>query len=381
MQKQEFKLRRDYLMRQLGMENAGLIYTAAECVRSGSQNYPYRQNSNFYYLTGFNEPDALAVFIPGRAEGEFILFCYEHDDLKKIWLGARCGRENALEHFGADQAFLIQEVDAVLPELLIGRTLVGEKNLENIIHQMRLKKSQLEINLMRKAIDITTAGFIRSIEQCQVGMYEFELEAEVLYEFMRQGGRYEAFKTIVAGGANACVLHYEKNTDVLKNNDLVLIDSGVEYKCYCSDVSRSFPVNGKFSPEQAALYEVVLEVQLEVINHLRPGIRVADLQIIAENSITNNLLKLGLIKSLEIGCKEFFMHKIGHSLGLDTHDVGSYNVLEPGMIITVEPGIYIKEQGVGIRIEDDVLVTANGCEVLTNMIPKNIKDIEKLMKK
>lgn len=381
MQKQEFKLRRDDLMKQLGAENAGLIYAAAERVRSGSQNYPYRQNSNFYYLTGFDEPDALAVFIPGRAEGEFILFCHEHDDLKKIWLGARCGRENALEHFGADQAFLIQEVDAVLPGLLSGRNLIDEKTLENIIHQMRLKKSQPEINLTRKAIDITAAGFVRSIEQCQVGMHEFELEAEVLYEFMRRGSRYEAFKTIVASGVNACVLHYEKNTDILKNNDLVLIDSGAEYKYYCSDVSRSFPVNGRFSPKQAALYETVLEAQLEVISNIHPGIRFTDLQAIAENSITNNLLKLGLIKSLEIGCKEFFMHKIGHSLGLDTHDVGSYDALEPGMIITVEPGIYIKEQGVGIRIEDDVLVTANGHEVLTNMIPKSIKDIDKLMQK
>lgn len=381
MQNQEFKMRRDELMKQLGADNAGLIYAAAEHVRSGSQNYPYRQNSDFYYLTGFNEPDALAVFIPGRAEGEFILFCHELDALKQVWLGTRLGRKNALEHFGADQAFLIQEVDTVLPGLLAGRSFIDGKALESIIHQMRLKKSQSEINVMRKAIDITAAGFIRSMRQCHSDMYEFELEAELLYEFMRLGSRYEAFKTIVGGGVNACVLHYKKNTDLLKNNDLVLIDGGAEYQYYCSDVSRSFPVNGKFSLKQATLYEAVLEAELEVISNIHPGVRFTDLQIIAENIITNNLLKLGLINSLDVGCKEFFMHKIGHSLGLDTHDVGSCDVLEAGMIITVEPGIYIKEQGIGIRIEDDILVTANGHEILTNMIPKSIKDIEKLMEK
>lgn len=379
MRKQEFKLRRDELMKQLGTENAGLIYAASEHVRSGRQNYPYRQNSNFYYLTDFNEPDALAVFIPGRAQGEFVLFCHEHDDLKQVWLGARHGRANALEHFGADQAFLIEEADAILPALLSGRNLVCETALENIVHQMRLKKNQYEIGLIRKAIDITAAGFIRAMQQCRPGMYEFELEAEILYEFMRLGSRYEAFKTIVGGGANACILHYEKNTDILKNNDLVLIDSGAEYQYYCSDVSRTFPINGKFLAKQAVLYEAVLEAQLAVIDNIYPGIRFTDLQIIAENSITNNLLKLGLIKSIETGCKDFFMHKISHSLGLDTHDVGSCDVLEPGMVITVEPGIYIKEQGVGIRIEDDILVTANGHEVLTSMIPKSIRDIEKLM--
>lgn len=380
MYNQEFKLRRNELMKQLGTENVGLIYAAPERVRSGNQNYPYRQNSNFYYLTGFNEPNALAVFIPGRAEGEFILFCHEHDDLNRAWLGARLGREKALEHFGADQAFLIQEVDTVVPELLIGRNLVDGKALESIIHQMRMNKSQSEVNLMRKAIDITAAGFIRSMQKCRPGMYEFELEAEILYEFMRRGSRYEAFKTMVATGVNACTLHYEKNTDILKNNDLVLIDSGAEYKYYCSDVSRTVPVNGKFSFNQAILYEVVLEAQLAVINNIRPGVKFIDLQIIAEKIITNHLLKLGLISSLDAGCKRFFMHKIGHSLGLDTHDVGLYEILEPGMIITVEPGIYIKEQGIGIRIEDDVLVTANGHEVLTNMIPKSIKNIEKLIK-
>jgi len=381
MQNQEFKLRRAELCKQLGAGNVGLIYAAPERARSGNQNYPYRQNSNFYYLTGFNEPNALAVFIPGRAEGEFILFCHEHDDLQRAWLGARLGREKALTHFGADQAFLIQEVDAVVPELLTGRHLVDDKILESMIYQMRLKKSHSEINLIRKAIDITAAGFIRSMQECRPGMYEYELEAEVLYEFMRRGSRYEAFKTMVATGVNACTLHYEKNADVLKNNDLVLIDSGAEYKYYCSDVSRTFPVNGKFSSKQAILYEAVLEAQLEVIKHIHPGVKFVDLQIIADKIITHNLLKLNLIKSLEVGCKEFFMHKIGHSLGLDTHDVGSFDTLEPGMVITVEPGIYVREQGIGIRIEDDVLVTANGHEVLTDMIPKSIKDIEKLMKK
>lgn len=380
MYNQEFKARRREFCQQLGATNAGLLAAASECVRSGKQNYPYRQNSDFYYLTGFNESNALAVFLPDRIQGEFVLFCHEHNDLERVWLGERCGREQAIAHFGADQAFLMQEAEQVLPELLAGRQVVAEQVLTSIVQQLRPKKSPFEVNLMRQASDITASGFVRAMQQCRPGMPEFALEAEVLYEFMRLGGRYEAFKTIVATGANACTLHYDKNIAILGNNDLVLIDSGVEYDYYCSDVSRTFPVNGKFSPQQASLYEVVLEAQLEAINQIRPGVRFADLQARAENIITNNLVKLGIIAHQEVGCKEFFPHKIGHALGLDVHDVGLYEVLEPGMVITIEPGIYLQRLGIGIRIEDDVLVTADGHEVLTSMIPKSITDIEAVMR-
>jgi Xaa-Pro aminopeptidase len=434
MQGKEFELRRGELLKQLGNQGVAVFFAAKECIRNGLEFYPYRQNSDFYYLTGFIEPESIGVLIPGRKEGEFVLFNREHDPVKEIWCGSCVGQERACLEFGADQAFSISEVDSILPQLLAGRQYIysnvsgdGEFdpkinfwikqarlsasgdikslhkliNIGEILHEMRLKKSNLELELIRKAAAITAEGYSRAMRKCRPGIHEFELESELLYEFMRLGGRYEAFKTIVGGGANACTLHYSKNANKLIDGDLVLVDAGVEYKYYCADVSRTFPVNGKFLPQQRAIYEAVLEAQLEVIKQIRPGIRFNSLQLIAERVITEHLAALGLLKGAiddlisSQAFKPFFMHKIGHWLGLDVHDVGQYRVndesriLESGMVLTIEPGIYIapnttfiddKWKNIGVRIEDEILVTENGCDILTNMIPKTVSEIEATMK-
>jgi Xaa-Pro aminopeptidase len=425
MQDSEFKLRRDELLKQIGSSSIAIIFAAKEHIRNGSEYYPYRQNSDFYYLTGFTEPDSIAVFISGHSEGEFILFSQKRDSTKELWHGLCVGQEGACHDFGANQAFSIEEADILLPKLLADRehvyfnigcdrdfdsridfwisqskntdaaVLYKLINLDKVLHEMRLKKTAHELELMRKAAEITAAGHLRAMQKCRPGMHEFELESELLYEFMRLGSRNMAFQTIVGGGANACTLHYSKNTSELIDGDLVLVDAGVEYKYYCADVTRTFPINGKFTPEQDAIYEAVLTAQLEVINQIRPGVEFNSLQLLAERVITEGLVKLGLLKGrvedLVSGqsFKPFFMHKIGHWLGLDVHDVGEYQlVLEPGMVFTVEPGIYIapnalvdnKWLNIGVRIEDDILVTENGCDVLTNMLPKTAAEIETTMR-
>ena len=435
MQTKEFKLRRNELLKRLGPSSVAIIFAAKECVRSGKVKYPYRQNSDFYYLTGFIEPESIAVLISGRGEGEFILFNRERDCAKEIWYGECIGQKRACSEFGADQAFAISEVDKILPQLLAGRDNVyfnvgfdhdfdqkvtfwlnqtyskesseAERpyllgNLNNILHEMRLKKSKSEIAIIRKAAEITAKGHLRAMEKCRPGMYEFELEAELLYEFVRLGGRHEAFETIVAGGKNACTLHYSKNDKKLLDGELVLVDAGVEYQYYCSDVSRTFPVNGRFNPKQRAIYEIVLNAQVEVIKQVRPGVKWDYLQLTAERAITGGLIELGLLEGererlvVKQDFKPFFMHKIGHWLGLDAHDVGEYSVddkwrvLEAGMVFTVELGIYISPEihdidhkwlGIGVRIEDDILVTENGCEVLTKAVPKDVAEIEVIMHK
>ncbi|MEI8054676.1 MAG: aminopeptidase P N-terminal domain-containing protein [bacterium] len=388
MQNDKFKLRRDELLKQIGAGSIAVVHAAKECIRSDSEYYPYRQNSNFYYLTGFTEPESIAVFAPGRSKGEFILFSRKRDVTKELWHGPCAGQEGACRDFGADQAFSIEEADVLLPQLLVDRKSI---DISEILHEMRLKKESYELELMRMAAEITAAGHLRAMQTCRPGMHEFELESELLYEFTRLGGRDKAFQTIVGGGANACTLHYSKNADRLIDGDLVLVDAGVEYKYYCADVTRTFPVNGKFTPKQRAIYEAVLTTQLEVINQIRPGIRFNSLQLLAERVITEHLVSLGLLKGkvgdlvAEQSFKPFFMHKIGHWLGLDVHDVGKYQtddawrVLEPGMVFTVEPGIYIAPD-IGVRVEDNILVTENGCDVLTKMIPKTIEEIEATMK-
>jgi len=425
MQTKEFKLRRNELLKRLGPSSVAIIFAAKECVRSGKVKYPYRQNSDFYYLTGFIEPESIAVLISDRSEGEFILFNRERDSVKELWYGERVGQERACSEFGADQAFAISEVDKILPQLLSGRDnvyfMVGldkdfdQKvnfwlnqsrslliNLDKILHQMRLKKSQSELENIRKAAEITTKGHLRAMQKCKPGMYEFELEAELLYEFIRLGGRHEAFETIVAGGKNACTLHYSKNDKKLVDGELVLVDAGVEYQYYCSDVSRTFPVGGRFNSKQRAIYEIVLNTQVEVIKQIRSGVKWDYLQFTAERVITEGLIEVGLLKGKiedlldKQNFKQFFMHKIGHWLGLDAHDVGEYRVndqwrvLEAGMVFTVEPGIYITPEisgvdekwfDIGVRIEDDILVTDDGCEVLTKGVPKDVIEIEAVIKR
>ncbi len=433
MKQQEFKRRRKALMRQIGHGNIALIASASSQIRNRDVEYPFRQDSDFYYLTGFNEADALAVFIPGRKQGEYILFCREFDPTKALWEGAHAGLEGATEHFEADDAFPIDDLDDILPGMLENKAKVfypmgrdseldhkllewinhirkqsrsgvnapGELvSLEHILHEMRLIKSAAELKLMRRAAQVSAAAHVRAMQICKAGLYEYQIEGELVHEFYRHGLRHVAYPSIVAGGANACVLHYTENNDKLKKGDLLLIDAGAECDHYAADITRTFPVSGKFSPAQKQLYQLVLDAQTAALEQIQPGrpwnlAHDASVEILTRGLVNLGLLS-GNVKTLikNEKYKQFYMHRIGHWLGMDVHDVGDYKVddhwreLEPGMVLTVEPGLYIpadytsvdeKWRGIGIRIEDDVVVTKTGHEVITTDVPKTIEDIEQLM--
>jgi Xaa-Pro aminopeptidase len=404
-----------------------------ESQRTGDTHYPFRQYSDFYYLTGFNEPEAVLVLAPGYAEGEFILFNRPRDPLMELWNGRRAGQEGALKDFGANIAYPIQEFRDRLIELLrdrkqvyypIGRNVnidqllmasintlrskvrsgvgVPEEfnNIEPLLHELRLRKSPAEVATMRKAAQISVDAHKRAMQICRPGMYEYELEAELLAEFCRQGCRSPAYTPIIGAGANTCILHYTENNMPMRDGDMVLIDAGGEYQNYSSDITRTFPVNGKFSPEQKQLYELVLKSQLAAIRAVRPGLPWFDIQNQVIPILTEGLLELGILKGKlddlikENAIRRFYMHNSGHWLGLDTHDAGAYKInnewrpLESGFVLTVEPGLYIaagsesvdeKWWNIGIRIEDDVAVTDTGCEVLSAGLPKSVEEIEALM--
>lgn len=431
--KQEFAARRQKLMTAVGKGNVAILSAAPELIRNGDSRYQYRPNSDFYYLTGFAEPEALAVFLPGRAEGEFVLFNQPRDPAIEQWVGPRAGQEGARKDFSADQSFPIAELGEQLPTLLTGchsvyYSIGHDKELDQqimsaaeamrakvragvnapdvfidiskMIHTMRWRKSVAEIELMRKAAQISAAAHIAAMQACKPGVKEYELEAEILYHFTKSGSRSPAYNCIVGTGANACVLHYIDNNAAVKDGDLVLIDAGAEYNFYAADITRTFPANGKFTVEQKAIYELVLKAQLAVIAQVKPGVKWNELQITAVRIITEGLVELGILKGkvddlITAGAyKTFYMHNIGHWLGMDVHDAGSYKIngewikLEPGVVLTVEPGIYIspntpgidkKWWGIGVRIEDDVLVTADGYDVLSKDVPKSVAEIEKLM--
>lgn len=429
----EFKKRRKQLMQMIGKGNIAIIVSADMRVRNRDVHYPFRQDSDFYYLTGFNEPDALAVFIPGREQGEYILFCREYDATKALWEGGHAGLDGAVQDYAADDAFPISDLDDILPGMLENKEKVyypmGRNNeldhnllvwlndiraqsrsgitapnelvsLEHILHEMRLIKSEVELDLMRKAAQVSAQAHVRAMQNIKVGMYEYQIEAELIHSFMQQGLRAMAYPSIVAGGKNACVLHYTENKDKLKNGDLILIDAGAECDHYAADITRTFPVSGKFSATQAALYQLVLDAQFAALECIKPGLPWNAAHDVAVEVITKGLVKLGILKGRvptlikNEKYKTFFMHRIGHWLGMDVHDVGAYKInnewrlLEPGMVLTIEPGIYIppdcaqvesKWRGIGIRIEDDVVVTKEGYEVLTKDVPKTIAEIEQLM--
>lgn len=434
MKQSEFKKRRQALMQQIGTGNIAIIASASSAVRNRDVHYPFRQDSDFYYLTGFNEADALAVFIPGREQGEYVLFCREYDATKALWEGAHAGLEGATTHYGADDAFPIDDLDEILPGMLenkakvfypmgkngeldhklldwinhirkqsrSGVTAPGELvSLEHIVHEMRLFKSAEEIKLMRRAAEISAQAHVRAMQYCQVGAYEFEVEAELIHQFMRSGLRAVAYPSIVAGGKNACVLHYTENADKLRKGDLLLIDAGAECDHYAADITRTFPVSGKFSEPQRLLYQLVLDAQAAALDEIAPGIAWNKAHEASVEVLTKGLVELGFLKGRikklikEEKYKQFYMHRIGHWLGMDVHDVGDYKIkdewrlLEPGMVLTVEPGLYVPAEcqtvdkqwrGIGIRIEDDVLVTADGYEVLTASVPKTVEAIEAVMR-
>lgn len=433
--RKEFAERRRELMALMEPNSIAIVPAAPARTRSRDTEYPYRQDSDFYYLSGFGEPEAVLVLVPGRAHGEYVLFCRERDRAMEIWNGFRAGPEGAVKDFGADDAFPIGDLDEILPGLIEGRErvyyLMGRDPefdrqvmewvntirakvrsgahppgefiaLDHLLHDMRLFKSPAEIRIMQEAADMTASAHLRAMEKCHPGMMEFQLEAEFLHEFSRNGSRFPAYSSIVGGGANACVLHYIDNNCELKDGDLVLIDAGAEYQHYASDITRTFPVGGKFSREQRALYDVVLKAQLAAIKQVKPGNHWNQPHEAALKELVKGLVQLGLLQGkvdeliASEGYRRFYMHRTGHWLGMDVHDVGDYKVgdewrvFEPGMVLTVEPGLYVaadddtveaRWRGIGIRIEDDVLVTEKGRRILTAAAPKDPDEIEALMAK
>jgi Xaa-Pro aminopeptidase len=432
----ELKRRRRELVRAVGPDAVLLVPAAAEVTRNRDVHYPFRQSSDFAWLTGFPEPDAIAVIAPKRKEGELVLFCRPRDPEREVWDGFRSGTEGAVEQFGAAEAFPLAELDDKLPELLGDRrTLYYPLGLDDeldlkvmrwlravrgkaragvraptelitsdrILHERRLIKSKAELNTMRQAARISAAAHRRLMQTCRPGLTERQLETTFLHACAEQGGRFQAYPPIVGGGANACVLHYVDNADTLCDGDLVLIDAGCELHGYASDITRTFPVNGRFSDAQRTLYELVLAAQRAAIAEVRPGNRWSAPHKAALKVLTRGLVELGLLEGSvkdvpalikEEKYKPFYMHRTGHWLGMDVHDVGDYKqdgkwrTLEPGMVLTVEPGLYVapdaeapeRFRGIGIRIEDDVAVTADGHEVLSADVPKDPNEIEALMR-
>ncbi len=433
MERKEFARRRKRLMDIMNVGSIAILPASKVCVRNNDVEYPYRPDSDFYYLTGFSEPESVAVLIPDRKHGEFILFCREKEPEAELWHGRRAGLEKAVEYYGADDAFPIGDLDEILPGLIENKERVFYNmgidhefdhhvqnwvnqvrckirtgvtapeefiSLGHALHELRLFKSRAEIKAMRRAAKISAKAHIRAMKKCRPGMKEYQIEAELLHEFMQHGCRSPAYPSIVGGGANGCILHYTENSDPLNDGDLLLIDAGAEHDYYASDITRTFPVNGKFSKEQKILYEIVLRAQEAAIEKVQPGNYWNDPHDAAVREITKGLKEIGILKGRlpslikNEAYKPYYMHRTGHWLGMDVHDVGDYKVngewrlLEPGMVLTIEPGLYIREhsRGVakkwwntGIRIEDDVLVTRNGHDILSKDTPKTVEEIEAIM--
>jgi Xaa-Pro aminopeptidase len=421
-------------MKQMEPDSVAIITSAREATRSNDTQYRYRQDSDFLYLTGFDEPEAIAVIAPSHKEHKYTLFVRPRDPEREIWDGRRAGVEGAKSEYGADAAFPISEFEEKLPDFLNGVTnlyyrignghaeldetiikrirqqrALGRRGMSapqaivdpaTVIHEMRLFKSEEEVEFMQRAADIGAEGHIEAMKAARPGMKEYEIEALVEYVFRRNGASAPAYTSIVGGGANATVLHYINNDATLADGDLLLIDAGAEYRGYASDITRTFPVNGRFTPAQRDIYDLVLKTQVACIEKVRPGANVDELKNHSIELLTEGMVRLGLLKGEpkklieEEKYKQFYMHGLGHFLGLDVHDVGRYQIkdearrLEPGMVMTVEPGLYIaantkdipeKYLGIGVRIEDDILVTENGNHVLSSKAPKEIEEIEELM--
>ncbi|MCB1645276.1 MAG: Xaa-Pro aminopeptidase [Pseudomonadales bacterium] len=429
----EFRRRRQELMDMMDENCIAILPSARVMSRNSDVDYQFRQDSDFQYLAGFPEPEAVLVIIPGREHGETILFCRERDPEAERWHGKITGPERAMQLYGLDDAFPISDIDDILPGLIEGKSKLyysmganhdfdgqiihwvnsistnqqsgsrppGEfSHLGNLIHELRLFKSKQELEVMRHAAHATAVGHKALMELTAPGRYEYQLEAALLNGFMMEGARSPAYPSIVGSGENANILHYTDNDAELKEGELVLIDAGAEYQCYACDVTRTIPVNGKFTEAQREVYEIVLAAQLAAIDMVRPENHWNQPHEAAVRVLTEGMVRLGLLEGdpaqliEEEAYRKFYMHRTGHWLGLDVHDVGEYQidgewrVFEPGMVTTIEPGLYISEalkdvparyRGIGVRIEDNVLVTRSGNEVLTSMIPKSVAEIEAAM--
>jgi Xaa-Pro aminopeptidase len=426
-----FKERRARFMAEIGPAVA-ILPSAPVAVRSNDVEFVYRQDNDFYYLTRFAEPESVALFAPGHKDGEFVMFVRPRDRERETWTGRRAGVEGAMLDYGADKAYGIDEIDRVLPRYLEGvervyyplgsnermnarvlelmrgaqamrpRTGSGPTAMldpRDLVHEARLKKRPEELDAMRRAVTISCEAHKDAMRRARGGMMEWEIEALVDYAFRSRGAAGPSYPSIIASGPNAATLHYINNDREMHSGDLLLIDAGCEYDFYASDVTRTFPVDARFNPAQRALYAVVLEAQQRAIESIKPGVRFDDVHEVALRVLVEGMIDLGLVKGplddaiATAAYRRYYMHRTSHWLGMDVHDVGLYRVggnsraLEPSMVLTVEPGIYISPddesapepmRGVGIRIEDDVLVTAQGHEVLTAAIPKAIDDVEAL---
>jgi Xaa-Pro aminopeptidase len=426
-----FKERRARFMAEIGAA-AAIVPSAPIALRSNDVEFVYRQDNDFYYLTGFAEPESVALFAPGHKDGEFVMFVRPRDRERETWTGRRAGIEGAMLDYGADKAYVIDELDRVLARYLEGvervyyplgvnermnarvlelmrgaqamrpRTGSGPVAMldpREIIHEARLKKRPEELDAMRRAVAISCEAHKDAMRRARGGMMEWEIEALVDYAFRSRGAAGPSYPSIIASGPNAATLHYIQNDRQMQSGDLLLIDAGCEVDFYASDVTRTFPVGARFNPAQRALYSVVLEAQRRGIESIKPGVRFDDVHEAALRVLVEGLIDLGLVKGplndaiASAAYRRYYMHRTSHWLGMDVHDVGLYRVgggsraLEPSMVLTVEPGIYISPddesapesmRGVGIRIEDDVLVTAEGHEVLTAAIPKTIEEVEAL---
>lgn len=411
-----YALRRQKIFEALPNHSAMVLPANVKIKRNGDAEYLFRQESYFYYVSGFTEDNALIVLLKTDKQARFIIFCQDSDPLEARWQGPRLGLTGAKQRLGADEAYLYSEVVPILKELLtptvsvlyypFSQTLKIDNLLKAkftsmathrdaglILNELRLIKDEHEIDLMRKAAQISAKAHIKAMKACQSDLFEYELEAECLYEFTRKGARNPAYPSIVGAGANACILHYTDNQSLLKNGALVLIDAGAEYQYYAADITRVFPVNGRFTEAQKIIYNLVLKAQLAAIELARPNQPFKAMQAAIVKIFEEGLLELGIIQKSSDYVK-YYMHNSGHWLGLDVHDVGAYQIegasrlLKPGMVLTVEPGLYFpadcleideKWRGIGIRIEDDILVTEQAPEILSHEVPKTVEAIEKLM--
>ncbi|EMD9246285.1 Xaa-Pro aminopeptidase [Cronobacter dublinensis] len=432
MTQQEFLRRRQALLAKMAPASAALIFAAPQATRSADSEYPYRQSSDFWYFTGFNEPEAVLVLIKSdETHSHSVIFNRLRDKTAEIWSGRRLGQDAAPAKLGVDRALAYNEIDEQLYQLLNGLDVVyhaqGEYayadtivfaaldklrrgSRQNLsapatltdwrpwVHELRLFKSPEELAVMRRAGEISALAHTRAMQKCRPGMYEYELEGEILHEFIRHGARFPSYNTIVGGGENGCILHYTENESQLRDGDLVLIDAGCEYRGYAGDITRTFPVNGKFTPAQRAVYDIVLESLETALRLFRPGTSIQDVTGDVVRVMVKGLIGLGILQGdveqlvADNAHRPYFMHGLSHWLGLDVHDVGFYGpdrsrILAPGMVITVEPGLYIAPdadvpeayRGIGIRIEDDIVITETGNENLTASVVKSADDIEALM--
>tara|TARA_B100001109_G_scaffold246056_1_gene234356 strand:+ start:4690 stop:6006 length:1317 start_codon:yes stop_codon:yes gene_type:complete len=429
----EYAKRRRQLMQLMSPDSIAIIPSAPPTIRNRDVEHPFRQDSDFYYLSGFAEEHAVVVLIPGREHGEYVLFCQEKIKEQEIWTGRRVGPEAAPEVLGCDDAFPISDIDDILPGLIEGKDRVYASlgvspvfdnqlmqwvnhiktqvrngatpprefsALDHLLHEIRLVKSAPEVKVMQKAADISAEAHTRVMAMVKPGMYEYELEAELMRTFMAAGSRWPAYPSIVGAGDNACILHYTQNTAQIKDGDLILIDAGCELDYYASDITRTFPANGRFSEPQRKLYQLVLDANYAAIAAVKPGIDWNTPHDVAVKVLVEGLVQYGLLAGdvdeliEQQAYKPFYMHKTGHWLGMDVHDVGEYRIdgewriLEEGMVMTIEPGLYIAPddltvdeqwRGIGIRIEDDVVVTKDGCHVLTSGVVKDVADVEALI--